>query len=94
MRYTVTGTIEGRTFTVTYEDGRITGDEPAVRLIEATARSLEGEPVGPVGGPYTDRDHLRDPLSALFVMREAFDEVVSATGDVPEAPDAPEDAAV
>jgi len=93
MKYSVTGKIGGHTYIVIYSKlpalkPRLTGDDVAVKLIEIRAQALQGSILGPVG-MYFDRDYLNDPLAALFVIREVFDEIVEASGDVPEAPDVP-----
>jgi hypothetical protein len=92
MTYTVNGTIGPDTHTVTWTDGELSGDAPAVERIHARAEELEGELVGPPTGPFTEVDHLQDGLSALFIMDEVFDAITEATGDVPEAPEVPEGA--
>ena len=86
MKYTVTGTAKnGNQVSITWEDGRLSGDYVTVKLAESLAEALEGEPVGPVCGPYTTTNHLADPLSAIFILREVI-EVQSAAGDVPKPP--------
>lgn len=75
---------------VTWDDGIIRGDLPTVALVLTAARELDGLPVGPVGGSITLRDHLRTPLSALFVMCDAFlRDTITTGGDVPEPPPLP-----
>lgn len=83
-----------KVFSLIYEDGMLSGDEFAVRLVETYADALEGKMVGPVGGPWTETNHLEDPLSALFVMRDAFDKIIEITGDIPEPPEVPQEAIV
>lgn len=96
MIYSVTGVYGTSEATVTWVDGVLRGGRPgqaptgwdiaALAAIELKALRLEGREVGPIPGPYTTADHIDDPLSALFVMREVFEVIVSTRGDVPEAP--------
>lgn len=68
---------------VTWDDGELSGFPFFVESIRGVADAEEGEEVGPVGGPYTTEDHLEDPVSAAVLIREAADEVLEWTGDVP-----------
>ena len=93
MSFEVTGIFEGTVATVVWDAGEIVfgpesepEDVAASLGVELHAARLEGRDVGPIGGPYTQTNHLRDPLSALFVIRDAFDDVGIAEGDVPEPP--------
>jgi hypothetical protein len=72
---------------VTWRDGVLSGDAALVSLIEGRARALEGTSVGPEEGPYTLHEHLRDPLSALMLMRACFpfDQQI-VTGNYPTRP--------
>ena len=90
--FTVTGIFEGVVASVTWDAGEFVvnqetdeADVAAILGVELRAARLAGQEVGPVGGPYTFENHLADPLSALFVIREAFDEIGIVEGDVPEA---------
>lgn len=94
MKFTAKVKLGNTTYTVSYEtrpNGRyyLSGDRIAVDVLKLNARNLDGIPMGPVG-MYTDRDHLREPLSVIPVMEETFDEILELTGDLPEAPDVPE----
>ncbi len=93
MSFSTTGRIGSQTYTVTWEDGEVTGDQDAVDAIEAYADAHEGKLIGSPSGPFTEVDHLSDPLSAAMIMDEIFDEIISEEGDVPELPDVPEGAA-
>lgn len=100
MKMTVTGTIRGQPVSLTYSRGlvgkpKLEGDILAVDEVLLAAEVRKGEAVGPVGGPYVTENYLNDPLAALFLMLEVFDEgSLQATGDVPEAPGAPEGAII
>ena len=87
--YEVRGIYAGVEVTVTWDDGRLSGHESAVYAAGLRARSREGQPVGPVCGPYTYTEHLQSPLSALFILEGVFDRIDEATGDLPEIPETP-----
>ena len=96
MKYQVKGRIGKDTYEVTYSKlpglrPKLTGNPVVVKLIESEAQVLEGRPIGPVG-TYFENNYLYEPLAALFVMLEVFDEVLEISGDVPEAPDVPDGA--
>lgn len=91
MIYTVKGVLLGTPYTVQWDDGKIRGTEIIKDIIQAEAKAYEGVPIGPVG-QYTEKAHLKNPLSALFLMRNIFDEILAVTGDVPEADELPEGA--
>ena len=85
--------INGQDMRVTYSDGDIQGDLFAADLLRQAAKRAEGQMIGPVGGPYTETNHLSEPLSALLLIEQAF-EVVDTFGELPEAPGAPEGAVI
>lgn len=96
MKYSVTGRIGKNTYSVTYSKlpalkPKLTGDAVAVSLIQTKAAALNGTLIGPIG-MYFEKDYLEEPLAALFVMLEVFDEVLEISGDVPEADDVPDGA--
>jgi hypothetical protein len=92
--FRVTGTIDGSVGSVSWEDGDLVRDAEditaedlaAVLAVHFRASRMEGRAVGPITGPHTMRDHLSDPLSALFIIYDTFDEVGAVEGDVPEIP--------
>jgi hypothetical protein len=58
-----------------------------LRAIHALANDLEGQPVGPAEGPVTRYNHLRDELSAYFVVKELFvPQSVTVEGVTPRTP--------
>ena len=87
--FTVNGHINGKPCWVTWDEGELTvapGNEYAKALIENTAKSYEGEYVGPVPvGCPTLTKHLEHPLSALCIIMEVLEPIESVTGDVPTA---------
>lgn len=90
--FQVTGVILGETESIRYDwengVGRIEGD-PTVMFLMRNALE-RNTPVGPVGQPM-ERD-LDEPLAALFMIRECFDEILSCEGEVPEAEELPDGA--
>lgn len=96
--FSVTGTIDDSVATVTWADGGLVRfaehmtaeDHAATKKANLNASLLEGRAVGPVTGPFTTRDHVSDPLSALFIIWDTFDDVQIAEGDVPEIPTDPD----
>lgn len=92
MKFTVSGIAKnGDKVTVMWEDGNLTGDYVTVKRAESLAKALEGERVGPVGGPYTESDHLLDPISTIMILREIID-ITRVTGDAPLRPPLPKGA--
>jgi len=92
MRYEATGTIQGSPVRLAWQDGSLTGDGTAIRMILTEAAYLEGELVGPVGQQTTTK-HLRSALSALVIIDRVLTEAVF-TGEVPEADSAPPGAVI
>jgi len=89
MKYEITGTIiDSRnpryTRSIVWEDGVLSGDYYVVTLADIEMRVAEGVTVGPPEGPYTQTNHVTDPLSALILMIPLFDPDFHASGDLPE----------
>jgi hypothetical protein len=92
--FTVKGRIRGKPYSITWDDGKLTGDGLAVDMTKIQAAAKEGRPVGPVG-QYTETDHLKDPVSALYLITsDVFTSVIAITGEIPEADGAPEGAVI
>jgi hypothetical protein len=88
MRYTITGILSGYpnrsgNRTLTWEDGKLSGDPLAILLVEGEAGKMEGRTVGPPEGPYTDGDHIKDPLSTLMLLTPLFVPGYTVVGDLP-----------
>lgn len=94
MSYAITGWRYNRLREVTWEDGTLTGDAFITRLVRQEATVREGQAVGPVGGPFTYHRHLADPLSALVLITEQLETILTIQGDRPMTPAAPPDAIV
>jgi len=85
--YTAAGTINGKGYSVIWQDGTLSGSQEAIERLEIEAQALKkaGVPVGPEG-MYLAPD-LAEPLAALFIMRQVFGADLKVTGEVPEPPD-------
>ena len=69
--------------TITWDDGKVTGNR--ARSLRLLARMREGKEVGPIGGPYTYKNHLLDPISSAVLISELFNyRGIEWSGDVPE----------
>lgn len=75
-------------YEVTWDGGALSGDDGLVAAIQAHARSEQGEGLGWFDGPFTVRDHLADPSTALYLLSLYFDGDAVASGKVPERPPA------
>jgi hypothetical protein len=87
--FTYTGEIDGRLLSVSWKNGRLTGDTEAVEQLEEMAADLGGELVGAPGWSETDSDHLSSPVSALLLMDHLFKGQGKISGTYPEHPDYP-----
>ena len=88
-KFTVTFYFNGTEREITWHKGELFGYLAAVTVLEAVAEGLSGHPVGPAEGPYTIKDHLRNPLSALALMIREFGPLTSIKGDIPRRVDMP-----
>jgi len=72
MKFTVT-TKYGQS--LTWEDGKVSGDLLLVEVIESQAKLREGQFVGKsyLGG--TEKDHMNSPLSVYLILEELFGEL-------------------
>lgn len=80
------GKVIGREAQVTWDQGVITGDNELVKRITMGARALEGIDVSFPTMEGTTYNHLANPLSALYLIRNTFDEVLCSKGKVPQLP--------
>jgi hypothetical protein len=80
MRFVVRGRHGGRRVSVTWEDGRVSGDEPLVSNVRAM--DGVGEPVAdtPEGMRYAS---LATPEEALDTITYLMESVESVMGDLP-----------
>jgi len=72
MRFTVT-TKYGQS--LTWEDGKVSGDPLLVEVLESQAKKREGDFIGKsyLGG--TEKDHMNSPLSVYLILEELFGEL-------------------
>jgi hypothetical protein len=81
---------------VTWEDGELSGPNPdMLAMIRLEAEVMEGRSVAPIPtGPYTTTGHLRDSLSAFWLIKGMVppEDFLEASGDIPEPPELPEGA--
>jgi hypothetical protein len=82
-KLTFTGTRNGKQISITWEDGALSGDEQVTGWIKHYAAAMDGQIVGPVGGPYSTTDHLADPYAASELIRSIFPGSVQVEGDLP-----------
>lgn len=78
--FTITGTIDGDVFTVSWTDGELAGDAAAIGLVEIRAReprAVWATPTGPHFAP-----GLEKPEAALLTCADVFDHVDEIHGDV------------
>lgn len=83
--FSVTGRVPSieRPVTVQWDNGLLSGDRMAVDMLRAFARAMEGQSVGPIEGPYTEHNHLANPLAIASLMGNLFDFDAVWSGDVP-----------
>lgn len=71
--FTLQGTAHGRPATITWRDGKLSGDTALAIEVLSRARVLEGQPVyGGLGCPTTTHDHLKTPGSAFALIAGIF----------------------
>jgi hypothetical protein len=93
VRFTLTGSRNGKTVSITWEDGSLSGDADAVSAVQHVADVWEGRTIGQPGGPYTTQNHLASPYTARYFMCRVFSERPTLTeGALPLLPDPPEGA--
>ena len=95
MRFTLTGVLKdspgaGR-LSFTWEDSHLSGDPMAVEALKAMALAMEGQLVGSPTGPFTETNHLAEPLSTVFLAIDwVFDRQTRTTsGRLPTVPEKP-----
>lgn len=92
MRFEAAGKIGSQEVKIAWQDGSLTGNGMAIRLVLMEAANLEGELVGPVG-QQTETKHLKSGLSAKLIINRVLADAVF-TGDVPEPGNAPPGAVI
>jgi len=94
MKWTVKGKYKGKQVEMVWDNGKLSGSLKLINALRRRAALLEGTLVGPVGGPFTQRHHLQDPLSAIYLVWDLFDEDPKASGEIPYPPKVPKDAII
>jgi len=82
-RLMFTGEHNGREISITWQDGALRGDPDACAWIRYLARVIDGQLVGPIGGPYVARNYLRNPYAASELIRSIFPGSGEQEGDLP-----------
>lgn len=96
--FSVTGKLNGfpdEYHTLEWDDGRLTGEPWLVLIAESESAAREGQPLGPVEGPFSVHDHLRDSsgIGALNVLFEMFEPgTARVSGDIPSREPLPDGA--
>jgi hypothetical protein len=84
--FTITGLIKNTTYSLTYDDGRLSGDDLAVTL----AREESKKDHGPIGlhPEVIDSDYLSQEIPAYALITSfVFDEVEIEENDWEDVPD-------
>jgi len=90
MKFTVKGELYGSPASLTWHDGKLTGDSLAIARLLIEAEISDGEDIGPVEGPYVHKNHLADPVATYFLLCRVFTKIDAVTGDaIPERPPIP-----
>ncbi len=89
MRYSIIGTLwlsraPERVRTLTWEDGRLSGDAYARFCLMVAAVNAEGELLGPPEGPHTRTGHLSSPVSTMILAHSLFSDGYEVVGDYPD----------
>jgi hypothetical protein len=82
-RLTFIGERNGREISVTWQNGALFGDPEACEWIRYLARVIDGQILGPIGGPYVARKYLRNPYAARWLILSVFPGDVRQEGDLP-----------
>lgn len=93
MKFTVRGMYRGKKMEVTWEDGKLSGDTLALRLVEVTVRVFKkrGRVIRlrqprPFGTSFA-KDYLTNPLAARALLQGyIFDKVIEMSGEIHEPP--------
>jgi len=80
--FTIKGRYSGKVYNITWDNGKIYGDEVLADVIKDYIEAKEGEPVGFPGYYFTD-NHIKNAFSSYLILRRFFDEVIEESGDIP-----------
>lgn len=88
--FTIGGSYRGRLFDLTWDAGKLSGDEDIITLLKIAAKY---ETVSAPGGPYWSGDEILKSDFATFHLAYAeFDDVHLVIGEVSPIPEVPEGA--
>ena len=85
--FKITGKNHEEEETLTWDNGTVTGDGLAIRLLRIESSSPEFSYSNFI---FSTGDHLADPLVAYCMMRSCFMEVLSEEGELPDFPRCPD----
>jgi hypothetical protein len=74
---------KGQEITLTWKDGKLSGDPEAVTFVEALASGYEGMKMGQIRYGFTTHNHLSNPHIAHELMMRAFRGHPILTGNLP-----------
>lgn len=78
---------------ITWDNGRLSGDALLVQEAKDLARMYEGREIGFPDGPKSSSNHLTDPYGAPWILGELFREgTIHVTGEIPDWPEIPDNA--
>jgi hypothetical protein len=78
--------------TLTWTDGKLSGDPDAVHMVQILAAGYEGKPVGNSLYGFTTHNHLSSPYTAYQLMVPMFSDHPRMLGNFPKIPSPPEGA--
>lgn len=82
--------LTGEIGAIRWDAGTISSEDAGLaEYVLSVFEEWEGFPVGPVGGPMTDRRHIRSALSSYIILSRIFEPNLTTVGDLPEPPDVP-----
>lgn len=82
-QFSISGERNGRHITITWEDGKLSGDPATVWWIQQLAEMEEGQTVRMLVGPATTHDHLASPWSARALIQSVFPGKTTFAGAMP-----------
>src|SRR5687768_8619910 len=94
--FTLTGVPKHRrrvAASITWDNGRLSGDTLLVQEAKDNAKFYEGKTIGFPGGPKSTTNHLNDPYGAPWLLAELFHrETIQVSGEIPAWPEASQNA--
>jgi hypothetical protein len=87
--FAVKGTRGGREIMVFWNDGELSGDPDAVKMIKHLAKDADGKPIWTPGHSGPLFDHLSDCYQAYALMKMVFPKRPEMIGSLPPLPPPP-----